>query len=109
MGKHARSRINLTLSVSILLLIASACALTVKQSVLFLRRDWDTTREAILIALDQDKLPKEAKKDFIAADALFNKVYNKVKDRLLNNGDVTETDLKLLNDLIEVWKARVPK
>jgi len=89
-------------------ILLSACAVTLKQSALHIKRDWQEIRERAIIAYAEGKLDQVTVIEFVLIDEAFQQAYVELVDKILADGDVSEDEIAYLQRLIEAWKDRIP-
>lgn len=97
----------LTLTLSIMLLLVG-CSITLKQQTLHLKRDWLEIRERAVVAYNQGKLNNIVVNEFVLSDEAFRLAYSNLVDKVLADGDVSEDEIRYLQNLIEAWKDKIP-
>ena len=102
------SKIKKTLGLLLVGIVLSACAVTLKQSALHIKRDWQEIRERAVIAYSEGKLDQTTIFEFVLTDEAFQQAYVELVDKILADGDVSEDEIKYLQGLITAWKSRIP-
>ena len=97
------------LSFLIGLILLSACALTLKQSVYHANLAWVEVREEALTAYAKGTVSDQDMVLFLEADKAFVEVYERVKVALLKGEDIAGKDLDFLWEMIEVWRGKIRK
>ena len=102
------NKIRKTLGLLLIGITLSACAVTLKQSALHIKRDWQEIRERAVIAYNEGKLDQTTVIEFVLTDDTFQQAYVELVDKILADGDVSEDEIRYLQNLITAWKSRIP-
>jgi len=102
------SKVKKALGLLLVGILLSACAVTLKQSALHIKRDWQEIRERAIIAYAEGKLDQVTVIEFVLIDEAFQQAYVELVDKILADGDVSEDEIAYLQRLIEAWKDRIP-
>mgnify|MGYP001591220061 CR=1 FL=1 len=89
-------------------IMLSACAVTLKQSALHMKRDWLEIREKVIVAYNEGKLDAFTALEFINVDEAFQVTYSGLVDKILSDGDVSEDEIAYLQGLITAWRDKIP-
>ena len=102
------SKIKKALGLLVVGILLGSCAVTVKQSALHIKRDWQEIRERAIVAYSEGKLDGTTVLEFVLTDESFQQKYGELVDKILADGDVSEDEIAYLQRLIEAWKDRIP-
>ena len=102
------SKIKKMLGLLLIGVVLSACAVTLKQSALHIKRDWKEIRTLVIIAYNEGVLDYETAIEFVQVDEAFQVAYADLIDKILADNDVSEDEIRYLQNLITAWKSRIP-